>query len=118
MPMKSKAQRFLAAVAAGVFLQASQPAECAEWEPAKGPLLTRWAKDVSPRNVHREYPRPQLVREGWQNLNGLWDYAITPNIVATLTPIAFGYSPAKEGLRSDISSILRLDVMAGVGYRM
>ena len=46
------------------------------------------------------------------------DYAITPNIVATLTPIAFGYSPAKEGLRSDIGSILRLDVMAGVGYRM
>lgn len=25
-----------------------------------------------------EYPRPQLVREAWQNLNGLWDYAILP----------------------------------------
>jgi beta-galactosidase/beta-glucuronidase len=75
--MRSKAQRFLAAVVAGVCLHASQPAECAEWEPAKGPLMTRWAKDVSPRNVHREYPRPQLVREEWQNLNGLWDYAIT-----------------------------------------
>lgn len=24
-----------------------------------------------------EYPRPQLVREGWLNLNGEWDYAIT-----------------------------------------
>src|SRR5687767_15505912 len=52
-------------------------ASAAEWQPAKGPLMTRWAKDVSPRNVHREYPRPQLVREEWQNLNGLWDYAIT-----------------------------------------
>ena len=25
-----------------------------------------------------EYPRPQFVRKEWQNLNGLWDYAIRP----------------------------------------
>ena len=49
-----------------------------EWEPKKAPLMTRWAKDVSPENVHPEYPRPQMVREDWQNLNGLWEYAITP----------------------------------------
>ncbi len=48
----------------------------AAWEPAKGPLMTRWAKDVSPENAHPEYPRPQMVREAWQNLNGLWQYAI------------------------------------------
>jgi hypothetical protein len=47
-----------------------------EWKPAKGPLMTRWAKDVSPQNVHQEYPRPQLVREKWQNLDGLWEYAL------------------------------------------
>ena len=39
--------------------------------------MTRWAKDVSPKNAHPEYPRPQLVRKDWLNLNGLWDYAIT-----------------------------------------
>jgi hypothetical protein len=50
----------------------------ADWQPAAGPLLTRWAKDVSPENVHAEYPRPQMVREKWLNLNGLWDYAIRP----------------------------------------
>jgi len=49
-----------------------------DWKPAEGPLLTRWAKEVSPANVHPEYPRPQMVREGWMNLNGLWDYAIVP----------------------------------------
>jgi beta-galactosidase/beta-glucuronidase len=49
-----------------------------DWQPAKGPLMTRWANDVSPRNAHPEYPRPQLVRKEWQNLNGLWDYAIGP----------------------------------------
>jgi beta-galactosidase/beta-glucuronidase len=40
--------------------------------------MTKWAKEVSPDNVHPEYPRPQMVREDWQNLNGLWDYAIRP----------------------------------------
>ncbi len=48
------------------------------WEPAEGPLTTRWTKDVSPENVWPEYPRPQMVREEWQNLNGLWNYAIRP----------------------------------------
>src|SRR6266487_6822696 len=47
------------------------------WHPATGPLKTRWAKDVSPRNAHPEYPRPQMVRKDWRNLNGLWDLAIT-----------------------------------------
>src|SRR5437016_1431512 len=46
------------------------------WEAAKGPLATRWAKEVSPEKAHPEYPRPQLVRADWLNLNGLWDYAI------------------------------------------
>ncbi|HMJ91403.1 MAG TPA: glycoside hydrolase family 2 TIM barrel-domain containing protein, partial [Candidatus Acidoferrum sp.] len=50
----------------------------AEWKPAPGPLMTRWAKDVSAKKPLNEYPRPQFVREDWQNLNGLWDYAITP----------------------------------------
>lgn len=46
------------------------------------------------------------------------DYLITNNVFATLTPIAFTYSPAKSGLREDIKSITRLDFMVGVGYRM
>jgi len=47
------------------------------WHIAKGPLLTRWSSLVSPTNALPEYPRPQLARDNWQNLNGLWDYAIT-----------------------------------------
>ena len=50
----------------------------AGWKPAEGPLMTRWAKQVSPANVHSEYPRPQMVRKDWLDLNGLWDYAIQP----------------------------------------
>ncbi len=46
------------------------------WKPAEGPLTTRWTKEVSPENALPEYPRPQMVRQDWTNLNGLWDYAI------------------------------------------
>ncbi|MCX5644292.1 MAG: DUF4965 domain-containing protein [Phycisphaerae bacterium] len=53
-----------------------------DWKPAEGPLMTQWAKDVSPEKVHPEYPRPQMVRRNWLNLNGLWDYAIRPKDVA------------------------------------
>jgi hypothetical protein len=45
---------------------------------AQPALETRWARDVSPTHVLPEYPRPQLVRATWQNLNGTWDYAIRP----------------------------------------
>jgi hypothetical protein len=37
-------------------------------------ITTPWAKDVSPRNALPEYPRPQLTRDAWQNLNGEWQY--------------------------------------------
>ncbi len=48
------------------------------WKPAPGPLSTRWAREVSPKKAHPEYPRPQMVRKDWLNLNGLWDYALRP----------------------------------------
>jgi hypothetical protein len=47
----------------------------AEWKPAKSPLMTRWAKDVKPDHVLSEYPRPQMVRKAWLNLNGLWEFS-------------------------------------------
>lgn len=45
------------------------------WKAADGPLKTRWTKDVSPENALPEYPRPQMVRKEWQNLNGLWQFS-------------------------------------------
>jgi len=44
---------------------------------APGKLTTPWTAEVDPHLPHPEYPRPQMVRSSWQNLNGLWDYAIT-----------------------------------------
>ena len=40
-------------------------------------MLTRWGETLDKDTVLQEYPRPQLVRESYYNLNGLWDYAIT-----------------------------------------
>jgi len=47
-------------------------ATSADWKIADGPLLTKWAKDVRPDAPLPEYPRPQMVRADWMNLNGLW----------------------------------------------
>ena len=40
-------------------------------------MLTPWGEKVTSENAWRGYPRPQMVREGWVNLNGDWDYAVT-----------------------------------------
>ncbi len=48
------------------------------WKLVEGNLLSKWAKDVDPGSPLPEYPRPQLIREKWMNLNGLWEYAIRP----------------------------------------
>ncbi len=42
-----------------------------------GKLTTPWTASVTAENVWKEYPRPAMVRDGWINLNGLWDYAFT-----------------------------------------
>lgn len=41
-------------------------------------LKTPWTDLVNPQTPHQEYPRPQMVRSAWQNLNGQWDYTILP----------------------------------------
>ena len=50
----------------------------AQYQPAGDKIKTRWATEVSPDNALPEYPRPMMTRQAWQNLNGLWNYAITP----------------------------------------
>ena len=48
----------------------------AQWQPAGNRIATEWKAEVNPENAWKEYPRPQLVRNKWMNLNGLWQYAI------------------------------------------
>ena len=48
------------------------------WQQVPG-MKTPWGERVTPENAWREYPRPQMVRPNWTNLNGLWQYAVTKN---------------------------------------
>lgn len=49
-----------------------------QWKPAGNKIKTPWAEQIDVNNVLPEYPRPILERPDWQNLNGLWNYAILP----------------------------------------
>ncbi len=49
-----------------------------DWKPAGDKIKTAWASKVDPSAPLPEYPRPQMMRDMWQNLNGLWNYAILP----------------------------------------
>lgn len=40
-------------------------------------LTTRWAQQAMCDMPHKEYPRPQMVRDNWVCLNGMYDFAIT-----------------------------------------
>jgi beta-galactosidase/beta-glucuronidase len=74
--------------------------------------MTRWAKEIDPKNPWPEYPRPQMVRDEWQNLNGLWDYAIRPSSqekrpteylgqILVPYPIESSLSGVKQPVKSD-----------------
>ncbi len=49
--------------------------------PYQTSLLTKWGAEVRPDNAWQEYPRPALQRSEWKNLNGHWDYEVTPRDV-------------------------------------
>jgi len=61
-----------------LFILFLRPVEAQEWKIVEGKLTTPWAQQVNPESVLPEYPRPQMERATWLNLNGLWEYAISP----------------------------------------
>jgi beta-galactosidase/beta-glucuronidase len=81
------------------------------WQPVPSNLMTRWANDVNPECPWPEYPRPQMVRSTWQNLNGLWDYSIVDQKVDRIDrfyrqilvpfPVESALSGVKQPLRID-----------------
>ncbi|MCX5215003.1 AbfB domain-containing protein [Kitasatospora sp. NBC_00240] len=65
------------ALAAAVLLAWQTPARAASWTPKTAPMTTPWTNQVPVDNPLPEYPRPQLTRPDWANLNGIWDFAVT-----------------------------------------
>jgi beta-galactosidase/beta-glucuronidase len=95
-----------------VFCSSSlRPAQA--WQAATGPLQTRWTKLVSPQNAHPEYPRPQMVRKEWLNLNGVWGFEITssseqPNRFQNEILVPFPVESALSGVMKPVSETDRL----------
>src|SRR5271168_530348 len=44
------------------------------WQMKQAPLMTPWASMVDTNAPLPEYPRPQMVRTNWMNLNGIWQF--------------------------------------------
>ena len=61
----------LAAMAAAILLPTML---VRAWQMKQAPLMTDWAAQVDPNNPWPEYPRPQMVRTNWLNLNRLLKY--------------------------------------------
>ncbi len=60
--------------ASATVADSGQAALRARWSAKTGPLMTRWSSQVDPKMPLPDYPRPQLVRKEWLNLNGVWEF--------------------------------------------
>lgn len=69
--------RFGSALIASLFLLVAA-GRSQDWKPVPGKMMTPWGEKVTVESAWAEYPRPEFARDRWQNLNGLWDYAISP----------------------------------------
>jgi beta-galactosidase/beta-glucuronidase len=72
-----------------VVIVQSLQAQKNDWKIAGDKITSPWADSVNPANVLPEYPRPQMQRNEWQNLNGLWEYAVLPKDETENIPASF-----------------------------
>ena len=76
------------------------------WAPAGDKIKTKWGVDLDPKNVWPEYPRPQLERKDWINLNGPWSYSISDPV--NLKPeIHDGKILVPFSVESSLSGVMR-----------
>ena len=98
MQLKSLLTSMLILLASSSFAQ--------NWAPAGNNIKTKWAEQLTPENVWQEYPRPQMVREDWQCLNGLWDYAVSSADAASM-PAPEGQILVPFAIESSLSGVCR-----------
>jgi beta-galactosidase/beta-glucuronidase len=75
------------------------------WKPIPEHIMTSWAHEISPDDVWQEYPRPQMRRNRWMNLNGLWEYTVTPKGISK--PQFEGEILVPFGIESALSGVKR-----------
>ena len=78
------------------------------WKITENPILTEWASDVDPLKPWLQYPRPDMVRNAWINLNGIWEYAITAKDIKPETwdgtiLVPYPVESALSGVRKRVS---------------
>jgi len=84
------------------------------WKPVAGNLFTRWAAQVDPACPLPEYPRPQMTRQRWMNLNGLWQYAILDRAMTAVSSwdgeilVPFAVESALSGVKRTLLPSQRL----------
>ena len=76
------------------------------WKPAGDRIKTKWGQNLDYKKVWQEYPRPQLQREDWMNLNGLWNYAIRDQSVLNETKFD-GQILVPFPLESSLSGVMK-----------
>lgn len=76
-------------------LPAIQP-RAAQYALKQPPLTTPWTDKVG-TDPWPEYPRPQMQRSQWQNLNGVWQYRNASSLAEVQNP-PFGQSLGQEVL--------------------
>ena len=104
------------AVTAFLFLGCSADRN-SEWQAAGEHIKTQWAETLNPSKVLQEYPRPQMVRDSYLNLNGLWEYAVSPADAAEM-PEATGRILVPFPLESSLSGVAgSLDDSQALWYR-
>lgn len=85
-----------------------------DWSPAPAPLTTPWTEAVDPRAPWPEYPRPQMERREWLNLNGMWEYAVLPRAASRPDSMAgeilvpYPIESALSGVRDTVGPDRRL----------
>jgi hypothetical protein len=93
----------------GLSLLVAPTAAAADWQPKTPRISTPWSAQVPVDHPLPEYPRPQLTRPDWQNLNGIWDFAVTgrddgePSTWPEAIRVPFVAESALSGIRRTIT---------------
>jgi beta-galactosidase/beta-glucuronidase len=96
--------RFFSFLIFSVLLQTFATAQ-QSWQPVSGKIASPWAAQVTPAAPLSEYPRPQMVRGNWTNLNGLWQYAILPKTAQSIPSSLQGTILVPFAVESSLSGV-------------